>query len=369
MLSSEIQKTVGWVPDWLIAAVVLVLTAAVASAVFGGVRLILRRAMRGQRTLSHSVLEHAGGFAQFALTLLAAEIVTPLLPLEPDTTDVIKRLLLAAFVVLTGWVVILANDLAINRYIGRFRTDTEDNLLARKAITQMRVLKRTIDVGIGIITAGFALMTFDAVRQFGISLFASAGVAGLAIGLAAKPLLTNLVAGVQLAITQPIRIDDAVVIDNEWGWIEEITSTYVVVRLWDWRRLVVPLSYFMENAFQNWTRTSSALIGSVMFYLDYTADIGRIRTKFEEVARASKLWDGNVLNMQVTDVTERTIQVRAIVSARNSGQNWDLRCEVREKVLAFLQNEYPEALPRWRAEITDLPQSVPQRFQAAARHQ
>ena len=172
-------------------------------------------------------------------------------------------------------------------------------------MTQVRVLLRAGDVLVVMVTFGAALMTFEPVRQFGVSLFASAGVAGIVAGFAARPVLSNLFAGVQLAMTQPIRIDDAVIVENEWGTIEEITSTYVVVRLWDWRRMIVPLSYFIEKPFQNWTREGSALIGSAMIYVDYRAPVGAIREKLNEIVKSSKNWDGKVVNLQVTDAKEQ----------------------------------------------------------------
>src|SRR5262249_28030235 len=152
-------------------------------------------------------------------------------------------------------------------------------------------------------------------------------------------LLSNLIAGVQIAITQPIRIEDAVIIENEWGWIEDIASTYVVIRLWDWRRMVVPLSYFIERPFQNWTRDAASLIGSVLIYVDFSADVCRIRKQLEDIVHESKLWDGAVVNLQVVDADARAMQLRALVSARNAPQAWDLRCEVREKLIAFLRQE------------------------------
>jgi len=354
-----------WMPDWVVAVITLVLITVVTAALLGLVRALLRRVLSSDRTLSLTMLQHAGGLAQFGLTMLVAGLVTPALPLDKETNQIIERVLFAGFIILTGWIAIIASDLAINRYMSRFHSDTTDNLLARKAITQMKLLKRTIDVVIGTITIGFALMTFDAVRQFGVSLFASAGIAGLAVGFAAKPLLENLVAGVQLAITQPFRIDDVVIVNNEWGWIEEINSTYVVVRCWDWRRLVLPLSYMMTNPFQNWTRQSSQLMGSVFFYVDYTTDVGRLRTKVEEIAKASKLWDGNVVNTQVIEVSEYTMKIRALVSSADSGKNSDLCSELREKLLAWMREEYPQALPRRRNEaITDDYQDVPQQRRA-----
>ena len=224
-----------------------------------------------------------------------------------------------------------------------------DNLLARKHNTQVSVLLRCADVLVLVITVGAALMTFEPVRQYGVSLFASAGVAGIVAGLAARPVLSNLFAGVQLAMTQPIRIDDAVIVENESGSIEEITSTYVVVRLWDWRRMIVPLTYFIERPFQNWTRETAALIGSAFFYLDYRAPVGAIRDKLNEIVKASKNWNGQVVNLQVTDTKQGTIELRALMSANSAGQAFDLRCEVREKIIEFLQQKHPEALPAQRA--------------------
>jgi small-conductance mechanosensitive channel len=356
MFLSDILKVIAWLPDWLVAATVLLATAGLALLTFRLLRGALHRAVKFDHPFLHTLLERASNLFQFAVMLLATNVVIPVLPLDNGVEGTLHRLLTAAFVVLSGWIAALASDLAIDRYIGRFKINVEDNLLARKAVTQMRVLKRTVEVLIGILTLGFALMTFNTVRQYGVSLFASAGVAGLAVGLAAKPLLSNLIAGVQIALTQPIRIEDVVIVEGEWGWIEEFTSTYVVIRIWDLRRLVVPLSYFLEKPFQNWTRVSSSILGSVFFYLDYTAEIERLRTKFEEIVKASKLWDGNVISMQVTNISERTVEVRALMSARNSSLSWDLRCEVREKLLGFLQKDYPEALPRWRADISQMPQ-------------
>jgi small-conductance mechanosensitive channel len=193
-------------------------------------------------------------------------------------------------------------------------------------------------------------MTFPSVRQYGVSLFASAGVAGLVVGLALRPLLTNLLAGVQLAITQPIRIEDAVVVEGESGWIEEITATYVVVRIWDLRRLIVPLSYFIEKPFQNWTREGAAILGTVLLYLDYRAPIDAIREEAKKICEASLNWNRKVLGVQVTDAKNNGIEVRILVSANDGGKAFDLRCELREKLIAFLQREHDYALPRQRQE-------------------
>jgi len=220
-------------------------------------------------------------------------------------------------------------------------------------VTQVRVLMRVVEVVVVLVTLGFALMTFDAVRQFGVTLFASAGVAGIIAGLAARPVMSNFLAGVQLAIAQPIRIDDAVIVENEYGNVEEITFNYVVVRLWDLRRMIVPLSYFIEKPFQNWTRVSGELIGTVVLYVDYTTPVEAMRNKLDEIVRQSKLWNGKVVNLQVNDCKETTIELRALVSANSSSEIADLRCEVREKLIDFLQREHPNALPRRRNEAVE----------------
>ncbi|MCO6187791.1 mechanosensitive ion channel family protein [Rhizobium sp. L1K21] len=180
---------------------------------------------------------------------------------------------------------------------------------------------------------------------------ASAGAAGLVAGLALQPVLKNLFAGVQLAITQPIRIDDALLVEGEWGRVEEITSTYVVIKIWDWRRLILPLSYFIENPFQNWTRETASLIGSVYIYTDFTVPVQVVREKAEDIAAASPLWDRDVINVAVTDFRERVMEIRVLVSARNSGDAFTLRCDIREHLIHFLQENYPQALPRTRAEL------------------
>jgi small-conductance mechanosensitive channel len=196
-----------------------------------------------------------------------------------------------------------------------------------------------------------ALMQFPSVRQFGTSLLASAGLAGLAAGIAARPVLANLIAGLQIGLTQPLRLDDVVIIQGEWGRIEEITSTYVVVRIWDERRLVVPLQWIIENPFQNWTRTSAELLGTVTLWLDYRVPLDSLRAELERICRAAPQWDQRVAAIQVVDTSERAMQVRCLVSAADSGKTWDLRCRVREALIDFLQSKHPDALPRLRTEV------------------
>ena len=344
-------QALSWIPANAIGFALIALAILVAFTLHNSVVRFLRRHLGARFPYAVSLLGTARSVTRFALMLFAASAVLPVAPLDAGATVIVGKSLLLGTTVLIGWVALVAADLAADLYLLRFRLDTEDNLLARKHITQVNILKRAIDTLVIVIATGFALMTFESVRQYGVSLFASAGVAGLVAGLAARPLLSSLIAGVQIAMTQPIRIDDAVVVENEWGWIEEITSTYVVIKLWDWRRLIVPLSYFIEKPFQNWTRDGAAIIGSVLLYVDYSVPVERVREKLSEIVKASKLWDGRVVNLQVSDAKDHVIELRALVSAQTSPRAWDLRCEVREKLIAFLREDCPQALPRQRADI------------------
>jgi small-conductance mechanosensitive channel len=342
----------GLVPDWLVGLGLIALAIACALLVHRLVRAVVQRALGSQNSLALPILQRTAGPVRLAICLVAVALVLPLAPLNGELRSTLTHLFAVATIALIGWISIRALDLVAGRYLQRFRSDIAENFLARKHVTQVSVFKRVVDTLIIVVAISTALMTFDSVRQYGVSLFASAGAAGLIVGLAARPLLSNLIAGVQIAVTQPIRIEDAVIIENEWGWIEDIASTYVVIRLWDWRRMVVPLSYFIERPFQNWTRDAASLIGSVILHVDYAADVARIRKHLEEAARESKLWDGAVVNLQVVDTNTRTMELRALVSARNAPQSWDLRCEIREKLIGYLQREMPEALPRDRADIS-----------------
>jgi len=348
----EVTDALSFLPGWAVAAIVLALALVASLAVHWLLGRLTRRAF-AHRPGVVSLIAQTRALTRLAFVIIALALVLPALDLPPRAAGLFATALPFCFVVLLGWIALTAVDIGVSVYLMRYRLDAEDNLLARKHVTQMRVLKRVISTIVILFTAGAALMTIGAVRQIGVSLFASAGVAGLAVGLAARPVLANLIAGIQLAMTQPIRIEDAVIVENEWGWIEEITSTFVVVRLWDLRRMIVPLAYFMEKPFQNWTREGSAIIGNVLLYLDYAAPIEAIRAEAEAIVAASRLWDRKVVNVQVTDTKERVIEVRVLVSAANASAAFDLRCEVREKLIAFLRKEHPESLPRSRNETVE----------------
>ena len=347
-----LQRTFGFVPEWVIGLGLVCLAIVCALFVHRIAVALAKRAIGLRRSIAIPILDATTGPTRLAVCLAAVAFVLPLAPLSDELRDTFTHLFVVASIALIGWILIRAVDLTASRYLQRFRLDVEENFLARKHVTQVRVFKRVIDTLIIVVAVSTALMTFDSVRQYGVSLFASAGAAGLVVGLAARPLLSNLIAGVQIAITQPIRIEDAVIIEDEWGWVEDIASTYVVIRLWDWRRMVVPLAYFIERPFQNWTRDAASLIGSIILHVDYAADVPRIRKRLEQAVKESKLWDGAIVNLQVVDTNARTMELRALVSARNAPQAWDLRCEIREKLVAFLQKDMREALPRERADIS-----------------
>lgn len=340
----------GWLPPWFIIAAIIIGSAGLGLLVHA---LLFRLAVASARRLDtfwQALLLRTKGPTRLALIVLGTRIGTAAAPIGAQWAAGIHQVLLVATICLVGWIAVIASEIWLALHLRRFKLDAEDNLLARKHVTQSRILRKVVAVLIVLITLSAALMTFDGVRQYGISLLASAGAAGLVLGLALQPLLKSLIAGVQLAITQPIRIDDALLVENEWGNVEEITSTYVVVRLWDWRRMVLPLSYFIEKPFQNWTREGASLIGTVMVYLDYSVPVDRIRHKVEEIARSSPLWDRNVVNVQVTDFKQMTMEVRILVSASSAPKAFDLRCEVREKLIGYIQEEFPHALPRLRTE-------------------
>jgi small-conductance mechanosensitive channel len=327
----------SWVPPWITGVIIIVVPAMIALAVYRWfIRRLIRLAGRYSPFL-RTLLARGQGPVSVILVVVVAGAALAGANFPWNVTAAIGRALLVTFVLALGWAAAIALDIGVEIYLRRFRTDTEDNLLARKHVTQMRILQRVAKTLLWIITVAAALMTFESVRQYGVSLFASAGAAGLVLGLAARPVLSNLLAGIQIAMTQPIRVEDQVVVEGETGSIETITSTYVVVRLWDLRRMVVPLSYFIEKPFQNWTYEGAAQIGAVLLRVGPTVSVDRLRRKLDEIVHQTPLWDGKVARLEVTDVTIDAVELRALVSARSPTQSWDLRCQVREKLLEFLQ--------------------------------
>jgi small-conductance mechanosensitive channel len=346
------QHILSVIPRWAVGTLIMIVPAIVVRVLYRWfVGWLARLAGRLSPFLKTLIARGEGPLSAILVTITLAAAL-PAARFPATATVMVGHLLLIVFILAIGWAAIRALDLGADLYLRRFRTDAADNLLARKHATQVHILRRTTQSVLAIITIAAALMTVAEVRQYGLSLFASAGAAGVIIGLAARPVLSNLIAGIQIAMTQPIRVEDAVVVEGEWGWIEKITSAYIVVRIWDLRRLIVPLSYFIEKPFQNWTYETTQLLGTVHLRVDYTVPIDRLRRQLEEIVRASPLWDGRAAALQVTEALADAIELRALVSARNASDLWDLRCEVREKLIAFVLREYPEALPRQRTELS-----------------
>ncbi|MGC9352228.1 MAG: mechanosensitive ion channel family protein [Mariniphaga sp.] len=262
-----------------------------------------------------------------------------------------KRVGSILLIVSLSWAAIAFIRIVKQIFLENYDVSKEDNLRSRKFQTQFNILERILVFLIVLISIGLILMLFDEVKRIGVSLFASAGIAGVIIGLAAQRIIGAVLAGIQIAITQPIRLDDVVIIENEWGRIEEITLTYVVVNIWDKRRLVVPSTYFFEKPFQNWTRATSEILGTVFLYTDYHVSFDALRNELTRLLKSTPLWDGKVNVLQVTDAKERSIEIRALMSAKDSGAAWDLRVFIREKLIEFLQKNYPESLPKTRVVI------------------
>jgi small-conductance mechanosensitive channel len=308
---------------------------------------LLRRATQPSVLLHHLVLggERAAGAV---LPLIALQAVWQAAPNDLRSIELVRHgnglLLIAA---LTWLVVSLVGGIAAG-VIARHPTDVEDNLQARRLQTQAKVLSRTAMVVVVIAGSAMALMTFPGARQVGASLLASAGVIGLVAGIAARPVFSNLIAGLQIALAQPIRLDDVLIVEGEWGRVEEITGSYVVLKIWDERRLVIPLQWFIEHPFQNWTRTSARIHQPVYLYVDFATHLAPLRAELERVVRIAPEWDQRTATLVVVDTTERTMKLRALVSAANAGSAFDLGCKVREALLGFLAREHPQYLPQLR---------------------
>ena len=270
----------------------------------------------------------------------------PVLDLSPEYASLLSKGTSILLIVAVALIAFQAVNIGEKAVLARYDITVADNLQARKIYTQVHVLGKTFYFIIGLFTVASILMLFEEVRHFGTSLLASAGVVGVILGFAAQKTISNLFAGFQLAMTQPIRLDDVVIVEGEWGRVEEITLTYVVIHIWDDRRLVVPLGYFIEKPFQNWTRTSANLLGSVFVWVDYSLPLDETRKALKEIIESNPLWDKRFWNLQVTDATESTMQIRVLATSADSSKSWDLRCDIREKLIAHIQKHHPQSLPQ-----------------------
>lgn len=349
----DFSALIGWTDDSslhvLLAAGVAVLLALLAHRISASVVLRLTRSL----PVSHKTAQHCRAPAQVLLPLIALQAVWHA---APDTFPLLgavrhgnSLLLLTALT----WLGLRAARGMGQGVISLYPVDIEDNLQARRIHTQTRMLARTAMFIILLAGLALMLMTFPGARQFGASLLASAGVVGLVAGIAARPIFSNLIAGLQIALAQPFRIDDVLIIQGEWGRVEEITGTYVVLKIWDERRLIIPLQWFIENPFQNWTRHSAQIIGTVFLWVDYRMPLAPLREAAQRACEQAPEWDKRLCLLQVVEAGERSMQLRVLVSSVSSGMNWDLRCKVREALVDFMQREYPQHLPLMRAELAE----------------
>lgn len=342
--------------SWILSSAIVVGAIVLALVVrFIAFAIIGRFTRHSSTLLKDSLLLHSQRVSRWILPLLAVTIALPAAPLPRLVKSALQHITGIAFIASIAWLILLFTDVAIDIFASRYRVDIADNLLARKVRTQLRALRHITAIVIIVVALALALMTFPAIHQIGTSLLASAGLAGLVVGMAMKPTISSLVAGIQVALTQPIRLDDVVVVQGEWGWIEEIQTTYVVVRIWDLRRLVLPLSYFIEQPFENWTRSSADLLAYVILWVDYTTPVEELRQELTRILKSTNYWKGEVNVLQVTDANEKAMQIRALMDASDSSVAWNLRCLVREKLIEFIQQRHPGSLPRLRGEFEATP--------------
>src|SRR5947207_4172073 len=333
--------------------------------IFRAIRAVEKRmnlwAERTNSLLGKVIVPILGHTLRLLVPLLGIILLLPLLKLPKNWIWVTQKAFGIFLIVALSVLIVRGVNAVQLALLSQHRMDAEDNLFARRIYTQVSVIRKIIVTAVVIIATGSILMLFDPVRQFGTSILASAGIAGVVLGFAAQKTLGNVLAVIQIALTQPLLIDDIVVVEGEFGQIEEITLTYVTVRTWDLRRLVLPITYFIEKPFQNWSRVSTELLGTVILYLDYQVPLGELRKELKRLVENNPKWDRRVCGLQVTDTKQSTIEVRALVSGTDPGKTFDLRCEVREGLIDSLRRDYPESLPRVRTFEVDEPSEIERR--------
>jgi small-conductance mechanosensitive channel len=339
----------GWLQPWLVTAAAFVLA-------WAGTWLVWMFLQWRQRKSPfywrETVLSFLRRPLQWFVPLVVTLMVNQRAPYEATgVKSLIGHLAESAFYLAGAWVIIGLTDIIADAVKRQYSLDEPNNLRERKIITQLQYLRKIVIIIVSVLAVAFILLQFDSVREVGAGLLTSAGVAGIIIGVAAQRSIANLLAGFQIAFTQPIRIDDVVVLEGEFGWVEEITLTYVVIRIWDQRRLIVPLQQMIEKSFQNWTRQSSEILGTVFLYVDYRLPVQAVREELDRFLPNHPLWDGRVKNVIVHDSHPTAMQLRVLVSGRTAGETWDLRCAVREHLITFIQSDYPACLPRTRVSL------------------
>ncbi|HSJ79447.1 MAG TPA: mechanosensitive ion channel domain-containing protein [Erythrobacter sp.] len=332
---------------WTLAAAVVLALAALA--LHGALVFVARRLSRRTSTTADEMLiEYLRKPLRWFMVAAALLTIDAFAVPSEVAAQRIAALTRMAMPLLWGWLVIAAIRFLRSLVYASSDIAADDNLAARRRRTRADILTRIAIIIVILISAGLMLLKIPEVREIGVALVASAGLAGLAVGVAAQPLLKNLVGGFQLAFTEPVRIDDVIVFRGEWGRIEHITLTYIVLRIWDDRRLVIPVSKLVEEPIENWTRHSSQLLGTVFIHVDHGADVDALRAIAVEAVRGHRLWDGRVALLQVTEMTPETIQLRILMSGRNGGELFDLRCDVRETMVRALAEQLPGSIARNR---------------------
>lgn len=340
--------------SWLVPGFTALFSVVVTFLVYKGVLSVVQRLTRS-KTVPRLFLDASATALGVAITLVVLNGLLETFPSDLPMLNHVQHAATLSLIVVITWALVRCTS-AIGNVIVAMNPVLEGHWKrARKVETQTRFLVRILNILIVILGLGAALMTFDPVRHLGGSLLASAGIGGIILGFAAKPVLSNLLAGMQIALTQPFRIDDVLYVQDEWCWVEEVTATYVVLRVWDLRRLVVPLQWFIENPFENWSRNDTELTGSVFIHVDYSMPIEPLRAEFDRLLQESPDWNGNTSTVQVTDAADTNIQVRLLVSAKDSTGLWNLRCAIREGMITFIQDQFPEHLPRVRARLVEGP--------------
>lgn len=342
-------------PHFWIALVALLIGLAVAFAI----RLIAAYyARRKGSKFADAFVRNASRPLLFLLPLFFGRAVQPLLDITPTVAPIVRHAATLVMIFLFAWLLVSLTSMFRQLLTERLLSGVRDDIGARRVLTRVSILGRALAIVIVVLSGAAMLMTFPGARAIGASIFASAGIAGVVLGIAARPAVETLIAGLQIALTEPISIEDVVIVEGQWGRIEEITATYVVVRIWDLRRLIVPITYFLHQPFQNWTRAGDDLLAQVTVEVDYSTPVEEVRTRAGEIVAESKFWDGKFWNLQMTEATERTIRLRVLASAASSEAAWDMRCEIRERLVEYLQKAHPWALPRIRTSSVETAAAV-----------
>ncbi|PHI19038.1 mechanosensitive ion channel protein MscS [Lewinellaceae bacterium SD302] len=350
-ITDYINSTPLYVRTLILAGLAMLLAIVIRIVIFGILRATNRRV--DSFTIDTIVKRMSGPVFWFVATAMISIFWGGLHREFPDHVGlwVATRVANTLLYVFAALVLIRLTDVISDTIRHRFNVDNKNNLSERKILTQLQYIRKIVIIAIVIVSVAFILLQFDTVKNLGTGLLTASGVTGIIIGLAAQKSIANLLAGFQIAFTQPIRLDDALLINGEFGRVEEITLTYVTLKLWDERRMVVPLQYFIDNPFQNWTRSSSQLVGTVLLYTDFSVPLEELRAELDRFLPTQELWDERVKNLQVTDLSDRVMTVRVLVSSIDSGSTFTLRCIVREHLITFIQQNYPESLPRTRVDL------------------